>query len=127
MAKRMSRRGKRQRKSGKRRYFLENYEFLKYLAKLSPQRLKSHIKGMDKNVLKSLAEICLNLRKKNVPLSPKQKAKLQPYEEDVYQMSLKTRGIGKKKKIIQKGGFLGTLLGSVLPILLSTVIGATKK
>ena len=114
-------------KSGKRTYLLENYEFLRYLSKLSPQRLKSHIKGMDKNVMKSLAEICLNLRKKHVPLSPKQKSKLKPYEKHVYQMSLKSQGIGKKRKIIQKGGFLGTLLGSVLPILLSTVIGASRK
>ena len=107
--------------------FRENFEFFSYLSKLPPRRQKIIIKGMDRDILLALSEVCLNLMRRNVPLTPNEKKKLKPYEKHVYQMSLKNHSINKKKKIVQSGGFLGTLLGSVLPILLSTVIGATTK
>ena len=107
--------------------FRDNFEFFSYLAKLPARRQKILIKGMDRDLLLALSEICLNIIKRNVPLTDNEKKKLKPYEKQVYQMSLKRHSINKKKQIAQTGGFLGTLLGSVLPILISSVIGATSK
>ena len=76
-------------------------------------------------MLEAFSEICLNLVKKNVKLTASQIDKLRPYEEEIYQLALKKHSVAKRKEIIQKGGFLGALLGSVLPALISSVIAAT--
>lgn len=105
--------------------FVENHEFFVYLAKLPTNRQKAIIKGADRPILLALSEICLNIMRRNVPLTEKEKRLLRPYEKQVYQLSLKKQSTSKKKQIVQRGGFLGTLLTSVLPILISTIIGAT--
>ena len=78
-------------------------------------------------MLEAFCEICLNLVKKNVKLTATQIDKLRPYEEEIYQLALKKHSVTKKRQIIQKGGFLGALLSSVLPVLISSVLTATSK
>ena len=107
----------------KRNRFRENYEFFSYLAKLPTSRQKVLIKAADRDILIAFSEIALNLMKKNIPLSKKQKNKLKPYARQIYHLSLKGKSIKHKKKIVQKGGLLGGIL-SILPILLSTVLGS---
>ena len=102
-----------------------NIKLLDYLRDIPSRRQKFLIKGADREILEAFSEICLNLVKRNVHLTPQQIQKLLPYEEDIYQLSLKRHSLSKKKQIIQKGGFLGALLGTVLPTLISTVIAAT--
>ena len=63
--------------------FRENYEFFTYLAKLPPRRQKLFIKGFDRDILIALSEICLNIMRRNVPLTEKEKKKLRPYEKQV--------------------------------------------
>ena len=85
----------------------EHFAFLTYLQAISPRRQKQFIKAADRPILEALSEIALNLIRKNVTLSPSQIDKLRPFEEEIYQLSLKKHSINKKKKIAQKGGFLG--------------------
>ena len=103
----------------------EHFPLLSYLKDLSPRDQKSLIKGANRKMLEAFSEICLNLVKKNINLTPSQIDKLRPYEEEIYQLALKKHNVTKRKEIIQKGGFLGALLSSVLPALISTVITAT--
>ena len=105
----------------------EHIDILKYLQKISPQRQKTIIKAADRPILEALSEIALNLIKKNIHLSPSQIEKLKPFEEQIYQLSLRSHSVSKKRRILQKGGFIGTLLGSVLPILISSIITASSK
>ena len=105
----------------------KHFPLLTYLQSLSPRAQKSLIKGATREILEAFSEICLNLIKKNVPLTAGQKEKLRPFEEEIYQLALKKHSVVKKKQIIQKGGFLGALLGSVVPALISTLIAATSK
>ena len=105
----------------------EHIDILKYLQKISPRRQKAIIKAVDRPILEALSEIALNLIKKNIQLSPSQIEKLKPFEEQIYQLSLRGHGVSKKKRILQRGGFIGALLGSVLPIVLSSLISATNK
>ena len=104
-----------------------NYKFLDYLRNISPRRQRLLIKGADREILEAFSEVCLNLVRRNIHLTPKQIERLLPYEEDIYQLSLKRHSLIKKKQIIQKGGFLSALLGTVLPTLISTVIAATQR
>ena len=105
----------------------EHFAFLTYLQTISPRRQKVFIKVADRPILEALSEIAINLIKRNVKLSPSEIDKLRPFEEQIYQLSLKKHSINKKKRIVQqRGGFLTALLGAVLPALISTVINATQ-
>ena len=108
----------------RRNRFRENYKFFTFLSTLPPQRQKSLIKGADKEILYALSEICLNIINRNVQLTEEEKKKLRPYAEQIYQLSLKKHNLNTKRRIAQKGGLIGTLLTSLLPVLLSTVISA---
>lgn len=113
-------------KKKSRNRFRENYKFFSFLSTLPPARQKSLIKGADKDILYALSEICLNIIKRNVPLTDKEKKKLKPYADQIYQLSLKKSSLQSKRRLAQKGGLIGTLLSSLLPVLLSTVISAAK-
>ena len=104
----------------------EAYPFLEYLRGISPRRQRLIIKGADLPILHALSEICLNLIKKNIDLTPSQISKLKPFEEEIYQLTLRKNSLAKKKRIVQKGGaFLSTLL-TLLPSLLGTVLATSK-
>ena len=102
----------------------EHFEYLSYLKSISPRRQKLIIKGADRPILEALSEICLNLIKKNVKLTPTQINRLKPHEEKIYQLSLKRHSASKKKKILQTGGFLSTILSIVLPAVLTAILGS---
>ena len=99
----------------------EHFAFLTYLQAISPRRQKQFIKAADRPILEALSEIALNLIRKNVTLSSSQIDKLRPFEEEIYQLSLKKHSINKKKKIAQKGGFLG----KYVCVCLTDVAGST--
>ena len=104
----------------------KHFPLFSYLQSLSTRDQKQLIKGANREMLEAFSEICLNLMKKKVKLSPGQVKQLRPFEEEIYQLALKKHSVTKKKEIIQTGGFLGALLGTVLPALISTVIAATS-
>ena len=68
--------------------------------------------------------------KGNVPLTNAQMSKLRPRREDLRALSVKRTSLANKRKIIQKGGFLSTLLApalSVLAGLLLTIMQQARK
>ena len=105
----------------------DSFTFLSYLQSISPRRQKLLIKGADRPNFQAFSELCLNLIKKNIKLSAQQIDKLRPYEEEIYQLSLRKHGVEKRKKLIQSGGLLSALLSAVLPVLISSVVAATSK
>lgn len=105
----------------------KHFAFLDYLQSISPKRQKVLIKAVDPELIDCFSEIALNLVQKNVPLTKKQLSRLKPYEKSVYELSLKKNSQKNKKKLIQRGGLLTALLGTVLPVLISTILSATAK
>lgn len=120
-------RAKGQKSRGKKSHFKANAPFFKFLATLSPKRQKALIKGADKEILYALSEIALNIMRRRVSFSESEKKKLRPFEKQFYELSKKKHNLKKRKVIVQKGGFLGTLLGTVLPVIISSVLAATGK
>ena len=104
----------------------EHAHFLEYLRNITPKRQLTFIKACDRPLLEALSELALNLVGKRIPLTKGQIDKLRPFEEEIYQLSLKKHGGSAKKRILQRGGFISALL-SVLPALISTIVAATKK
>ena len=103
----------------------KHVDLLVYLSKITPRQQKMLIHGLDRDAVDALAELALNLIKKNVALTPGQIDKLRPYEESIYQLALRKNSVSKKKKLLrQKGGFLGALV-SWIPAIVSGIISAT--
>ena len=114
-------------KSKRRSRFKDNAPFFTFLATLPAHRQKSLIKGADKEILLALSEIALNLMRRKVSFTEQEKKKLRPYEKQIYDLSLRKHNLTKRKAIVQKGGFLGALLGTVLPVLVSSILSATGR
>ena len=106
----------------------QHFEFLSYLSSIPPRRQKLLIKGADCPLLESLSEICMNLLQHRLELNRQQIEKLRPFKRQIYQLSQRQHSVAKKKRIVQKGGaFITALLSTVLPALVSSIIGAASK
>jgi hypothetical protein len=96
----------------------KHYGFITKLATASSKSLKS-VKKMLKNATSGeilvLAEIVLNLLRKNIPLSVKQKRILCPFRNKLREIASKKSNCDKKRTIFsnQRGGILG-IIGAIL-------------
>ena len=91
---------------------------LKVLKTAKPIKTKAIIGNGDKELVNVLCECAHNVLKGNVPLTHHQKRKLQSHKKTLRCLSSRRKlSLVKKKKLLQKGGFLGALLGPVLGIL----------
>jgi len=64
-----------------------------------------------------ICECVKNLLLGNVPLSATQKKRLSSKKKALREIVLKKTSLRKKKSLIQRGGFLGALLGPIISIL----------
>ena len=64
-----------------------------------------------------VSECATNVLKGNVPLTDAQMSKLRPRRQDLCALSVKKTSVTKKRKIIQKGGFLSALLAPASSVL----------
>jgi len=72
---------------------------------------------MRQTIYRLRVTVCQNVLKGNVPLTNAQMSKLRPRREDLHALSVKKTSLAKKRKIIQKGGFLSVLLAPALSVL----------
>ena len=89
---------------------------LQYLKATTPALAKAIIKSADKGLVNCLCEVGLNVLKGNVPITPQQKRKLSRHKQDLRRIVKRGVGLQSKKRILQKGGFLGALLGPLARI-----------
>ena len=81
----------------------------------------------DRNLIDCLCECSKNILKGNVPLKRAQLEKLRREKHNLRLLALKRTPLRKKKKILQKGGFIGLVLGPALAVagsLLGKLIGS---
>ena len=98
----------------------EHSNILKHLYNLNQERRNKWIKRhLDKDLILCLCECCKNLLVGNIPISQKKKKELAKSKKEIRQLANKEISIKKKKKIIQQGGFLSTLLGPIVSVLTS--------
>ena len=85
--------------------------FLRLLQKASPRVRRSMLKShCNKDFILCMCECAKNLLKGNVPLSPAQLRTLRRHKQKLRQLAVKKTSLAKKKKLVQSGGFLGSLL-----------------
>ena len=91
---------------------------LHVLSRGNQQICKAVIQNGDKDLIKCLCEISHNILKGNVPVTSRQKKKLNRFKNTIRQLTNKRQlSLTKKKQLLQKGGFLGTLLGPIIGLL----------
>lgn len=91
------------------------------LTKSTPKIRNAIIKYGDKELLNVISEIALNVLNGNCAINNNTKKQLKGYKRQIRCLACSKRSVKSKRKIlIQKGGFLPLLIGSVL----SGVIGS---
>lgn len=95
--------------------------------KYSNKHRQSWIKNHANNeFIHCICECAKNLLKGKVPLTSQQKRLLSKNKNKLRTLVKKKISVGKKKKIIQTGGFLGALLGPIVSIL-GGLLGVNNK
>ena len=89
--------------------------------KLSKILLSSSLSG---DLLNCICECTSNLTKGCVELTPSERRKLRRHKRAILQIINRKTSSSNKKKIIQKGGFVGAILG---PLIGSVLLPLAKK
>ena len=90
---------------------------LKRIRKMGDKAKRAYVRKCDKSFVDCISECAKNIIKGNVPLTKRQKARLRRSRNDIRALSVKKTSLRKKRKILQKGGFLTALLPPVLALL----------
>ena len=104
--------------------FKKNACVLKKLSKLSHEKRKSHLNKWDVDAFKDIKKISQAICKcKKIPL--KKLTLLKPHKKSIRKIASSSDPEEVKKVLVnQKGGFLFSALGSIIPALIGTVIQA---
>ena len=101
----------------------KHFHELKLLEKGKPKIRKSILEAGSCFLVNCIAEIVLNHLQNRIPVPESAKRKLRPYRAILRKIAYTKRNPSQKKKIlVQKGGFLPMLLGSLFSSLASTVL-----
>ena len=87
---------------------------LRRIHRMGEKAKRQYVKRCNRQFIDCVSECAKNVLKGNVPLSNAQMSKLRPRRRA---LSVKKTSLTKKRKIIQKGGFLSTLLAPALSVL----------
>ena len=97
-------------------------QMLGVLAHATPQMCKTIIGAADCELMTCLCECAQNILNGNVPLTKRHLKHLQRYRSDVHTLVKKRAPKHKKKKILQKGGFLSALLAPIAVEVLTKIL-----
>ena len=89
---------------------------LKRITELGEKAKRDYVRKCDKEFLDCISECTKNALKGNVALTSRQK-KLRRSRNDLRALSLKKTSLRKKRRTLQKSGFLSALLPPVLAVL----------
>ena len=108
-----------------------NSDALCYMCRCSNETRRAIIQLADKKLIDCISECCLNILRGNINLTPYQRKKLMGYKHCLRKVASKAVGVKDKKRILQKGGFLGAILAplaaGVLSPLISNIVGKVSK
>jgi hypothetical protein len=103
-----------------------NFDTLSVLKKASPKLRKAILSNSEKDLILALSEIISNVLSGTVKLSGKQKKHLHAHKKSLRRVIDKRVGIKEKRELLQKGGFLSTLLPPALALLATLISHAVN-
>ena len=83
---------------------------LKQLGRMSTKAKKKFIKTCNKDFVHCICECVRNLLKGRVPIKGNHLKCLARHKQSIRQLALKKTSLTNRKKILQKGGFIGALI-----------------
>ena len=92
-------------------------EMLRFLCRAKSPGVKAVVKNASPQLVETQCECCHNVLKGNVPLTTVQKRRLQHHKTTLRELTKKRLSVKRRKQLLQKGGFIGALLGPVLNVL----------
>ena len=93
--------------------------FLRLLARSGSKRRKRLLQQAPKDELTSLFEICLNIIRGNIPLNSTHYKKLKRHRTLLRTLGDKSVSLQRKKRLVnQKGGAIGTVVGTIASLVL---------
>jgi len=96
---------------------------LRRIHRLSEAARRKIIRNCDKQLIDCFCECSKNVLNGNVKLKDRQLTRLRRQKNNLRALALKKTPLKKKRKILQKGGFIGALLPAILPVLSSLLGG----
>ena len=87
---------------------------LRRIHRMGEKAKRDYVKKCDRQFSDCVSKCAKNVLKGNVPLTNPQMRKLRPSRQDLRALSIKKTSLAKKRKIIQKGGFLSALFAPAL-------------
>lgn len=87
---------------------------LEFLAKCDKHTANTIIKAAKPDLLCCVSDICYNILQGKAKLSSSQKKQLAKYKSHIRKLADKSTTAKTKKTLIQKGGFLGSILAPLL-------------
>ena len=100
----------------------KNAKTLQFLTEADNKVAKAVIKASKADIICCFSEICYNLLKGTIDLSPKLKTRLSKHKQTIRKLAKKSVNQSEKKHLVQKGGFLGAIL-PLVKTLLPTLLG----
>jgi len=94
---------------------------LKKLKRLSKKGRNKFFKECSKDCVMRICECIKNVLKGNVSLKSCHLKKLSRHRQSLRSLSAKSTTLAKRRKLLQKGGFLGALLPAILPVITSLI------
>jgi len=92
---------------------------LKHIKRLTPKKRRKYLETCSEHVLDGICECIKNLNAGNIPLNGKQFNGLRHHKHALRKLARKELPRRKRRKIVQKGGFLPLLLQAAIPLLTS--------
>ena len=104
----------------------KTYEKVRTLSLATPKARKTLVRKDNREIVDCISECCTNLLKGNVPLTSKQTSDLCRHKEKLRLVARKKTSLKKKTEVIQKGGFVGSLLIPVAAYFGNLLLGGKK-
>jgi len=99
---------------------------LKRINKLGDKAKRQYVKKCNKEFIDCISECAKNVLRGNVPLTSSQIGRLRRHKQNLRALSIKKTSLRKKRRILQKGGFLGAILTPVLSLLGGLISNAIR-
>lgn len=100
---------------------------LKRVQRMGDKAKRKVIKDCDRQLIECFCECSKNILKGNVPLNSRQMKELRRRKNNLRALALKKTPLKTKRKILQKGGFIGALLTPALAIIGNLLGGLVAK
>lgn len=94
----------------------KNAHTLQYLSKCDKHTATSILKSSNPELVNCISDICHNILKDKVKLTPREKTKLSKYKLNIRKLANPKATQKTKRVLIQKGGFLPILLQTIAPL-----------